>query len=180
MAMSAWAAAIGTAGSSIMPLARYLAEHRGDDPRDDPMTLQVLFKEAEDAKCTLSERTKTKLTYSHHGHQVALGLSRTEFDELTVDLLERTRVTTKLLLKETGLEWPEVDKLLLSGGSTRMPQVARMLRDLSGHEADRSLSPDEAVAHGAALYHGILRPAPMSNPGLCPRSLTSTLTVWAW
>ncbi len=72
-------------------------------------------------------------------------------------MLERTLVTTKLVLNEAGLEWSEVDKLLLSGGSTRMPQVARMLRELSGHEPDRSMSPDEAVAHGAALYHGILQ-----------------------
>ena len=95
--------------------------------------------------------------YAHHGHHASLELSRAEFDELTADLLERTRVTTKLVLNEAGLEWPEVDKLLLSGGSTRMPQVARMLRDLSGQEPDRSISPDEAVAHGAALYHGILQ-----------------------
>jgi molecular chaperone DnaK len=136
---------------------RYLAGHSGDDPRDDPATLQALFKEAEESKRTLSERPKTRLTYAHHGHHVVLGFSRAEFEELTADLVERTRVTTKLLLTEAGLEWPEVDKLLLSGGSTRMPQVARMLRELSGQEPDRSLSPDEAVAHGAALYHGILR-----------------------
>jgi molecular chaperone DnaK len=88
---------------------------------------------------------------------VALGLTRAEFEELTADLLERTRATTKLVLDEAGLEWSEVDKVLLSGGSTRMPQVSRMLRELSGLEPDRSLSPDEAVAHGAALYHGILQ-----------------------
>jgi molecular chaperone DnaK len=88
---------------------------------------------------------------------VALELSRAEFEQLTADLLERTRVTTRLVMNEAGLEWPEVDKLLLSGGSTRMSQVTRMLRELSGQEPDRTISPDEAVAHGAALYHGILR-----------------------
>ncbi len=137
--------------------ARYMDGHPGDDPRDDPATRQALFKEAEESKRTLSERPKTRLTYAHHGQQVVLEISRAEFEGLTADLLERTRVTTKLLLGEAGIEWTEVDKLLLSGGSTRMPQVARMLRDLSGQEPDRSLSPDEAVAHGAALYHGILR-----------------------
>ena len=139
--------------------ARFMAEHPGDDPRDDPATLQGLFKEAEEAKRTLSERAKTRLVCTHHGHRTAIELSRAEFDELTADLLERTRVTTKLVLNEAGLEWSEVDKLLLSGGSTRMPQVERMLRDLSGQEPDRSMSPDEAVAHGAALYHGMLRTA---------------------
>jgi molecular chaperone DnaK len=137
--------------------ARYMAEHPGDDPRDDPVTLQALFQVAEEAKRALSERSKTRLVFAHHGQHLVLGLTRTEFEELTADLLERTRVTTKLVLNEAGLEWSEVDKLLLSGGSTRMPQVARMLRDLSGQEPDRSMSPDEAVAHGAALYHGILQ-----------------------
>ncbi len=139
--------------------ARYMAEHPGEDPRNDPVTLQNLFKEAEEAKRALSERSKTRLVYAHGGRQASLMLFRAEFDELTADLLERTRLTTKLLLSEAGVEWPEVDKLLLSGGSTRMPQVARMLRELSGQEPDRSMSPDEAVAHGAALYHGILRHA---------------------
>jgi molecular chaperone DnaK len=135
----------------------YMAEHPGDDPRADPVTLQCLFQQAEEAKRTLSDRSKTRLVYAHQGHHVVLGLSRAEVENLTADLLERTRVTTKLVLNEAGLEWSEVDKLLLSGGSTRMPQVARMLRDLSGQEPDRSMSPDEAVAHGAAIYHGILR-----------------------
>jgi molecular chaperone DnaK len=138
---------------------RYMAEHPGDDPRADPVTRQALFKESEEAKRTLSERAKTRLVYAHRGQQVGLALSRAEFDELTADLLERTRVTTKLVLKETGLDWPDVDELLLSGGSTRMPQVSRMLRELSGKDPDRSMSPDEAVAHGAAIYHGILRRA---------------------
>jgi molecular chaperone DnaK len=135
----------------------YMADHAGDDPRDDPVTKQGLFKEAEEAKRTLSERSKTRLIYGHRGKQVGLTLTRAEFDELTADLLERTRITTKLVLNEAGLEWPEVDKLLLSGGSTRMPQVSKMLRELSGQDPDRSISPDEAVAHGAALYHGILQ-----------------------
>jgi molecular chaperone DnaK len=121
------------------------------------VTLQALLKEAEEAKRALTERSKTRLVYTHRGRPVGLSLSRAEFEDLTADLLERTRVTTKLVLSEAGLEWAEVDKLLLSGGSSRMPQVARMLRDLSGQEPDRSLSPDQAVSHGAALYHGILR-----------------------
>jgi molecular chaperone DnaK len=135
----------------------YLTEHPEDDPRKDAKTLQALFKEAEEVKRTLSERSRTRLVYAHDGKQLGLTLTRAEFDELTADLLERTRVTTKLVLTEAGLEWAEVDKLLLSGGSTRMPQVSRMLRELSGKEPDQSISPDEAVAHGAALYHGILR-----------------------
>ena len=134
----------------------HLSAHPGDDPRLDPETLQALYQQAEAAKRTLGERPKTRLVYAHRGHRVGLELTRQAFDDLTADLTERTRATTKLVLDEAGLEWADVDKLLLSGGSSRMPQVARMLRELSGLEPDRSLSPDEAVAQGAALYHGIL------------------------
>jgi molecular chaperone DnaK len=137
--------------------ARHLAGHPGDDPREDPETLQALDQAAEDAKRALGERARTRLVYPHRGGRLALELTRDEFEALTADLLERTRATTQLALREAGLEWPRVDRVLLSGGSTRMPQVGRMLQKLTGMEPDRSLSPDEAVAHGAALYHGILR-----------------------
>jgi molecular chaperone DnaK len=145
--------------------AAYMADHPGEDPREAPVTLQALFQQAEETKRSLSERTKTRLVYAHHGHHSVLDLSRAEFEGLTADLLERTRVTTKLVLSEAGIEWAEVDRLLLSGGSTRMPQVARMLRELSGQNPDRSISPDEAVAHGAALYHGVLQADRDGHPG---------------
>ncbi len=67
---------------------------------------------------------------------------------MTADLLDRTRSTTALVLHEAGLEWSDVDRLLLSGGSTRMPQVSRMLRELSGKPPDRSISPMKLVARG--------------------------------
>jgi molecular chaperone DnaK len=137
----------------------YLTEHPGNDPRDDPETLQALFQAAEEAKRSLSSRPKALLVYVHQGHRVKLELTREVFEEITADLLDRTRTTTQLVLQEAGLEWSDVDEVLLSGGSTRMLQVPRMLKELSGKEPDRSLSPDEAVAHGAALYHGILRAA---------------------
>jgi molecular chaperone DnaK len=148
--------------------AAFLASHPRDDPRRVPETLQAMFQGAEEAKRALSERETTRLEYTHCGLAAGLELTRAAFEELTADLLERTRATTQLVLGEAGLEWSEVDTLLLTGGSTRMPQVPRMLRALSGKEPDRTLSPDEAVAHGAALYHGILRaqrgePAPSAG-----------------
>jgi molecular chaperone DnaK len=139
--------------------AAHLDAHPGADPRKDPETLQALYQVAEAAKRALSTLPRTRLTFHHRGAATTLELTRATFDELTADLLERTRVTTRLVLAEAGLAWPDVDRVLLSGGSTRMPQVAAMLRDLTGREPDRTLSPDEAVAHGAALYHGLLRAA---------------------
>ena len=83
-------------------------------------------------------------------------LERDKFHEITQDLLDRTAFTTRQTLQAAGLEWSDIDRVLMVGGSTRMPAVSQMLQDLSGMEPDRSVSPDEAVAHGAALHAGIL------------------------
>ena len=73
---------------------------------------------------------------------------------MTADLLERTETTASMVIRQAGLEWPQIDRVLLVGGATRMPMVRNMLRELSGKEPDCSQSPDESVAHGAALYAG--------------------------
>jgi molecular chaperone DnaK len=83
-------------------------------------------------------------------------VTREQFEEMTQDLLERTSFTTRQTLQAAGLQWSEIDRILLVGGSTRMPAVSQMLNKLSGMEPDRSVSPDEAVAHGAALHAGML------------------------
>jgi molecular chaperone DnaK len=75
---------------------------------------------------------------------------------MTRDLLDRTAFTTRQTLQAAGLSWNDLDRVLLVGGSTRMPAVPAMLKGLSGREPDASVSPDEAVAHGAALHAGIL------------------------
>src|SRR5205823_10763632 len=83
-------------------------------------------------------------------------LTRPEFEELTRDLLFRTRWTTQQVLRQAGFTWNQVDKLLLVGGSTHMPMTGAMLRELSGKEPDNSLAVSEVVARGAALHAGIL------------------------
>ena len=60
------------------------------------------------------------------------------------------------MVRQAGLNWPQIDRILLVGGSSRMPMIGQMLRDVTGKEPDCSQSPDEAVAHGAALYAGML------------------------
>jgi molecular chaperone DnaK len=87
---------------------------------------------------------------------VRLEISRQTFQELTRDLLDRTAFTTRQTLQAAGLEWSDVDRVLMVGGSTRMPAVTDMLRQLSGKEPNCSVSPDEAIAHGAALRAGLL------------------------
>jgi molecular chaperone DnaK len=75
---------------------------------------------------------------------------------MTRDLLDRTSFTTRQTLQAAGLEWPDINRVLLVGGSSRMPAVVEILRRISGKEPDCSVSPDEAVAHGAALHAGLL------------------------
>lgn len=128
----------------------------GVDPREDANTEGRLWRECEDAKRTLSTRLKTALVCDYKGQSVKLEITRQRFQEMTQDLLDRTAFTTRQTLQAAGLDWPDIDRILLIGGSTRMPAVAEMLKELSGKPPDTSVSPDEAVAHGAALLAGML------------------------
>ena len=128
----------------------------GIDPREEPNASGRLWRECEDAKRTLSARTKSTLACDYQGNAVRLEITREQFQEMTQDLLDRTAFTTRQTVQAAGLEWTEIDRVLLVGGSTRMPAVIDMLRQLTGKEPDCSVSPDEAVAHGAALHAGIL------------------------
>ncbi len=129
----------------------FLRQH-GIDPRDDPNARGRLWRDCEDAKRTLSARNQTNVVCDYQGRTSRLEISRARFQEITQDLLDRTAFTTRQALQASGLEWSDLDRILLVGGSTRMPAVADVLADLSGMAPDRSISPDEAVAHGAALH----------------------------
>ncbi len=160
--------AIATAGDVYLGgidwdqrIANYVAEefakkNRAVDPRQNPAGLQRLLREAEDAKRTLSARDQTTITFEHAGDVVRLPFTRQQFEEMTADLLDRTRFTVVNLMQDAGMKWDDVTRLLLVGGSTRMPMVQRMLEEVSGKKPDRSLSADESVAHGAAIYAGLL------------------------
>ena len=138
-----------------MVAERFRDEH-DLDPRIDPNTVGRLWRECEDAKRTLSARQKTTVVCDYQGRTSKLELSRQQFEERTADLLERTRFTVSETIRASGLEAAEIDHVLLVGGSTRMPAVTQMLRELTGQEPDVSISPDEAVAHGAALRAGFI------------------------
>lgn len=128
----------------------------GIDPREDPNTLGRLWRDCEEAKHTLSARAKAVLTCEYQRCKVQREVTRQTFQEITQDLLDRTSFTTRQTLEAAGLTWNDIDRVLLVGGSTRMPAVVDMLQGLSGKQPDRSVSPDEAVAHGAALHAGLL------------------------
>jgi molecular chaperone DnaK len=131
--------------------ARYAA-----DPRSDPQALINLLLAAERAKRTLSKLPESKVTCNFAGHMLTVPLARTKFEELTSDLLMRTRMTTEQVLRQAGLGWDQVDRILLVGGSTHMPMTSQMLRKVTEKEPDNSLAVSEVVARGAALHAGIV------------------------
>jgi molecular chaperone DnaK len=138
----------------------YVAEQfrlaHGPDPRDDPAAVNRLCNEVIEAKHTLSARRRAKIRLDYAGHSLEQEVSREQFEELTDDLLERTAYTSRQLVGAAGLDWPQVDRVLLVGGSTRMAMVSQMLQNLTGIVPDHTVNPDEAVARGAAIYANYL------------------------
>ena len=125
-------------------------------------------------KRTLSARDQTTITFEYGGDTVRVPLARQQFEEMTTDLFDRTRFTVMNLLQDAKLKWSDITRLLLVGGSTRMPMVQRMLEEVSGKKCDRSLSADEAVAHGAAVYAGLLTSSAVGTaPQLSVRNVNS-------
>lgn len=124
----------------------------GCDPRDDPRSVARLFNAVIDAKHALSARQQTVLRLDHADRSLEVPITRQQFEDLSADLLERTAYTTRQVLATAKMQWSDVSRILLVGGSTRMPAVPRMLQHLSGITPDHLVNPDEAVARGAALY----------------------------
>ena len=116
----------------------------------------MLWRESEDIKHSLTSRKRVDVRVSYEGRLLSDEITRDEFDEITAHLLDRTRFTVRKLVQDAGLSWIEIDKVILVGGSTRMPQVSAMLLRESGIEPDATVSADEAVAHGAAIYAATL------------------------
>jgi molecular chaperone DnaK len=137
-------------------VAEQFVSRFGSDPRADEAALLRLLREAEDAKRSLTSRPRVNFVFEHGAHGVRLALTREMFEQETEPLLRRTLMTVRGVLKDGRRTWPEITRILLVGGSTRMPAVQRMLEAESGLKVDRSLAADEVVAHGAALYAGML------------------------
>ncbi|MCE5277039.1 MAG: Hsp70 family protein [Planctomycetaceae bacterium] len=129
----------------------------GSDPRQDPQSHQDLQLASEDAKHALSRLMRTQMAVNHAGNRLMVELTRERFDEITSGLLFRTSRRVDRVLEQAELDWSGIDRILLVGGSTRMPQVVKMLREKSGQEPDHSLAADEVVAHGAAIHAAILQ-----------------------
>ena len=143
-------------------MANQFMKENGIDLRKDKMVMQRLKDAAEKAKIELSGMTSASInlpfiTATAEGplHFEAT-LTRAEFDRITSDLVERTMVPTKKALSDAGLSVGEIDKVLLVGGSTRIPAVQEAVKKFIGKEPFKGINPDECVAIGAAIQGGVL------------------------
>ena len=134
----------------------------GVDLSTDKMAMQRLKEAAEKAKKELSSATTTNINLpfismnANGPLHFDMNLSRAKFDELTHDLVERTAIPVQNALKDAGITAADLGKVLLVGGSTRIPAVQEKVKQLTGHEPNKSLNPDECVALGASVQGGKL------------------------
>lgn len=138
--------------------------NNGVDLSKDKIAKQRLQEAAEKAKIELSSSSETTihLPYITHGESGPLHfeekISRTEFQKITADLIERTKNPFRSVIKDAGIDVSGIDHVVLVGGSTRMPAVAEVVKELTGgKEPNKGVNPDEVVAVGAALQAGVLK-----------------------
>ena len=144
-------------------LVKKFKETTGVDVSKDKIALQRLKEAAEQAKKELSQSMTTNvqlpyLSLTENGPaNLDEAITRAQFEQLTNDLLERTRKPFNDVIKEAGVKVADIDHVVLVGGSTRMPQVAELVKSLTGKDANKGVNPDEVVAVGASLQAGVLK-----------------------
>ena len=135
----------------------------GIDLSNDNMAIQRIQEGAEKAKIELSSTSETEinlpfLTANDSGPQhLVEKLSRSEFEKITADLVERTKAPVENALKDAGMSYSDIDHIILVGGSTRMPSVQELVKSLTGKDPHKGVNPDEVVASGAAIQAGVLK-----------------------
>jgi molecular chaperone DnaK len=143
-------------------VAGFKGDH-GVDLSKDNMAVQRLKEAAEKAKIELSQVQSTQInlpfiTATDAGPlHLDVNLSRSKFQELTADLLKRCRTPFEQAISDAGLTKGEVDHVVMVGGSTRMPAVVDLVKEMTGNEPNKSVNPDEVVAVGAAVQAGVLK-----------------------
>jgi molecular chaperone DnaK len=143
-------------------IAEQIKKESGIDLSKDKMAVQRFKDEAEKAKINLSSQVETEINLpfiamNENGPvNFSTKLSRSEFEKMTKDLVERTKHPVEDSLKEAKLKASEIDQILLVGGSTRIPAVQAMVKSILGKDPNRTINPDEVVAMGAAIQGGVL------------------------
>ncbi|WP_018235309.1 molecular chaperone DnaK [Ensifer sp. BR816] len=150
-----------------MRLVEYLAsefkKEQGIDLKNDKLALQRLKEAAEKAKIELSSSQQTEInlpfiTADASGPKhLTMKLSRSKFESLVEDLIQKTIAPCKAALKDAGVSAAEIDEVVLVGGMTRMPKVQETVKQLFGKEPHKGVNPDEVVAMGAAIQAGVLQ-----------------------
>ena len=144
-------------------LVKQVKSKDGVDLSKDKIAMQRLKDAAEQAKKELSSATSTNinlqyLSMSESGPiHLDEKLTRSNFQEMTADLLERTKIPFHNVIKDAGVKVSDIDHVVLVGGSTRMPAVTEVVRELTGKEPNKGVNPDEVVAVGAALQAGVIQ-----------------------
>ena len=144
-------------------LVKGFENDHGVDLSKDRMAVQRLKEAAEKAKIELSSVSETEvnlpfITATAEGPlHLQQKLTRSEFEKLSADLLDRTKSPFNQAIKDAGIKVSDIDHVVLVGGSTRMPAVAELVRELTGKEAHKGVNPDEVVAAGAAIQAGVLK-----------------------
>ncbi len=145
-------------------MVKKFKDNNGVDLGADKIARQRLQEAAEKAKIELSSSSETTihLPYITHSESGPLHfeekISRAEFQRMTADLLDRTKSPFKQVIKDAGIDVAKIDHVILVGGSTRMPAVAEVVKELTGgKEPNKGVNPDEVVAVGAALQAGVLK-----------------------
>ncbi|MFZ5477812.1 MAG: Hsp70 family protein [Myxococcota bacterium] len=140
-------------------LIRYAAEQfrgkHGIDPLDDLAAYHDLRQKCTSAKLSLTKRPKVNLFYDYRGKILRLELAREKFEDLTTGLVARCEALTRDVLDDAKLTVDDIDTVVLAGGSTRMPMVREMIKNLFRRDAATDINPDECVALGAALTAAI-------------------------
>jgi molecular chaperone DnaK len=123
----------------------------GENPLLDLQSYQDLYNRALTAKIQLSTRSRTTLVHSYNGKSIKLDLTREDFEERTRHLLEKCKAICEIVMQEASMTWDGVDRILLTGGMSRVPSVREMIGTMSQRPTADEVSPDEAVALGAAI-----------------------------
>lgn len=137
-------------------IANEFQKEYGIDPREDATVYQDMVNNANKAKHTLSRRKRDNIQILYKKNTLNIKLTKEKFEELTHGLVENCKFLCEQVLEDSKMTWKDIDQILMVGGSTRMPMIQEMVKNISGKELNMTVDPDEVVAIGAAYQATLL------------------------